>query len=102
MKITKYFILSWIILSFVLAEVKIGYVDSNEIMINFEEVRQVQVDLEKEQRRLEGDFNNLVNRLDSLKHDYERQRLLMSEARRNEKENEIINMEKSVQKFQLD
>ena len=102
MKITKYFILSWIILSFVLDEVKIGYVDSNEIMINFEEVRQVQVDLEKEQRRLEGDFNNLVNRLDSLKHDYERQRLLMSETRRNEKENEITNMEKSVQKFQLD
>ena len=102
MKITKHFILSWVLLSFVLAEVKIGYVDSNEIMSNFEEVRQVQVDLEKEQRRLEGNFNNLVNRLDSLKHDYERQRLLMSEARRDEKENEIINMEKSVQKFQLD
>ena len=102
MKITKHFILSWVLLSFVLAEVKIGYVDSNEIMSNFEEVRQVQVNLEKEQRRLEGNLNNLVNRLDSLKHDYERQRLLMSEARRNEKENEIINMEKSVQKFQLD
>jgi len=102
MKITKYFILSLVMLSFVLAEIKIGYVDSNEIMSNFEEVRQVQVDLEKEQRRLEGDFNNLVNRLDSLKQDYERQRLLMSETRRNEKENEITNMEKSVQKFQLD
>ena len=102
MKITKYLILSLVLLSFVLAEIKIGYVDSNEIMSNFEEVRQVQVDLEKEQRRLEGDFNNLVNRLDSLKQDYERQRLLMSEARRNEKEKEIFNMEKSVQKFQLD
>ena len=102
MKITKYLILSLVLLSFVLAEIKIGYVDSNEIMSNFEEVRQVQVDLEKEQRRLEGDFNNLVNRLDSLKQDYERQRLLMSEARRNEKEREISNMEKSVQKFQLD
>ena len=102
MKITKYLILSLVLLSFVLAEIKIGYVDSNEIMSNFEEVRQVQVDLEKEQRRLEGDFNNLVNRLDSLKQDYDRQRLLMSEARRNEKEKEISTMEKSVQKFQLD
>ena len=102
MKITKYLILSLVLLSFVLAEIKIGYVDSNEIMSNFEEVRQVQVDLEKEQRRLEGDFNNLVNRLDSLKQNYERQRLLMSEARRNEKEIEISNMEKSVQKFQLE
>ena len=69
MKITKYLILSLVLLSFVLAEIKIGYVDSNEIMSNFEEVRQVQVDLEKEQRRLEGDLNNLVNRLDSLKQD---------------------------------
>ena len=102
MKKIKYFILTLVLVSFVLAEIKIGYVDSNEIMNNFEEVRQVQVDLEKEQRRLEGDFNNLVSRLDSLKQDYERQRLLMSETRRNEKENEITNMEKSIQKFQLD
>ena len=102
MKITKYFLLSSVFLNFAAAEIKIGYVDSNEIMSNFEEVRQVQVDLEKEQRRLEGDINNLVNRLDSLKQDYERQRLLMSETRRNEKENEITNMEQSIQKFQLD
>ena len=92
MKKTKYFILTLVLVSFVLAEIKIGYVDSNEIMNNFEEVRQVQVNLEKEQRRLEGDFNNLVSRLDSLKQDYERQRLLMSDTRRNEKENEITNM----------
>ena len=102
MKKTKSFILTLVLVSFVLAEIKIGYVDSNEIMNSFEEVRQVQVDLEKEQRRLEGDFNNLVSRLDSLKQDYERQRLLMSETRRNEKENEITNMEQSIQKFQLD
>ena len=102
MKKTKYFILTLFIVSFVLAEIKKGYVDSKEIMNNFEEVRQVQVNLEKEQRRLEGDFNNLVSRIESLKQDYERQRLLMSETRRNEKENEITNMEKSIQKFQLD
>ena len=102
MKITKYFILSSVLLSSAFAVIKIGYVDSNEIMSNFEEVRQVQVNLEKEQRRLEGDLNNLISRLDSLKQDYERQRLLMSESRRNEKENEITNVEKSIQKFQLD
>ena len=89
MNIMKYFILSLVFFNCILAEIKIGYVDSNEIMSNFEEVRQVQVDLEKEQRRLEGDFNILVSRLDSLKQDYERKRLLMSETRRNEKENDI-------------
>ena len=102
MKITKYFVLLILLLSFSAAETKIGYVDSNEIMSKFEEVRQVQVDLEKEQRRLESEFNSLVAQLDSLQQDYERQRLLMSETRRNEKENEITNMEQSIQKFQLD
>ena len=102
MKITKYTILTFALASFALADIKIGYVDSNEIMNNFDEVRQVQADLEKEQRRLESEFNELVFGLDSLKQDYDRQRLLMSDTRRNEKENEIVNKEKSVQKFQLD
>ena len=102
MKITKYTILTLALASFALADVKIGYVDSNEIMNDFDEVRQVQADLEKEQRRLESEFNELVFGLDSLKQDYDRQRLLMSDTRRNEKENEIANKEKSVQKFQLD
>jgi outer membrane protein len=102
MKITIYTILTLALASFALADVKIGYVDSNEIMNNFDEVRQVQADLEKEQRRLESEFNELVFGLDSLKQDYDRQRLLMSDTRRNEKENEIANKEKVVQKFQLD
>ena len=102
MKITNYFILTLVLASFTFADVKIGYVDSNEIMNNFDEVRQVQADLEKEQRRLESELNELIFGLDSLKQDYERQRLLMSDTRRNEKENEIANKEKSVQKFQLD
>ena len=90
-----------LISSLAYAEIKIGYVDSNEIMNNFEEVRQVQVDLEKEQRKLESEFNSLVAQLDSLQQDYDRQRLLMSDARRIEKETEIINMKKTAEQFQL-
>ena len=71
-------------------------------MNSFEEVRQVQVDLEKEQRRLENEMNDLMARLDSLNQDYERQRLLMSESRRQEKENEKRKLEENIQKFQMD
>jgi len=102
MNIRKLLVLTSVLLSFALADLKIGYVDSNEIMNNFDEVRQVQAELEKEQRRLEAEFNELAYSLDSLKQDYDRQRLLMSDSRRTEKENEIVNMEKSVQKYQLD
>ena len=98
-KMMIFFIFIW---SLVFGQLKIGYIDSNEIMSSFQEVKQVQVDLEKVQRRLENEMKNLMTGLDSLNQDYERQRLLMSETRRQEKENEIFNMEKSAQKFQLE
>ena len=84
------------------AELKIGYIDSNEIMNNFEDVRQVQVDLEKEQKRLENEMKDLMTQLDSLNQDFERQRLLMSESRRLEKEKDLKRLEENIQIFQLE
>ena len=43
----------------------------------------------------------MINQLDSLKQVFERQRLLMSDSRRDEKQNELINMERNIQEFQL-
>ena len=87
---------------FLFAELKIGYIDSNEIMNNFEDVRQVQVDLEKKQRELENEMKDLMTQLDSLNQDYERQRLLMSETRRLEKEKDLKRLEENIQVFQLE
>ena len=102
MKLRQLTILSLGLLGCAFADIKIGYVDSNEIMNKFEEVRQVQVDLEKEQRKLQAEMENLVGRMDSLRQEYDRQRLLMSDTRRAEKEREITQMEQSIQQFQLD
>ena len=93
---------SLILSTFVFADVKIGYIDSNEIMTKFEEVRQVQVSLEKEQRKLQAEMENLIQQLDSLKQEYDRQRLLMSDSRRQEKEQELMRSEQKIQKFQMD
>ena len=93
---------SLILSTFVFADVKIGYIDSNEIMTKFEEVRQVQVTLEKEQRKLQAEMENLIQQLDSLRQEYDRQRLLMSDSRRQEKEQELVRSEQQIQKFQMD
>ena len=93
---------SLILSSFIFADVKIGYIDSNEIMTKFEEVRQVQVSLEKEQRKLQAEMENLIQQLDSLRQEYDRQRLLMSDSRRQEKEQELVRSEQQIQKFQMD
>ena len=86
---------------FLFAEMKLGYIDSNRIMSEFENVRDIQVELEKEQRKLEAEYNGMISQLDSLKQVFEKQRLLMSENRRKEKENELINIERNIQEFQM-
>ena len=90
------FIFTCIIPCALLADIKIGYVNSNRIMAEFEPVRDIQIELEKEQRKLEVEFNRLLGTIDSLKQDYERQRLLMSDDRRMTRENEIVNLEKNA------
>ena len=42
-----------ILVSISFSETKIGYIDSQIIMSEYEDVRQVQVELEKEQKRLQ-------------------------------------------------
>ena len=93
---------SVLLTTFIFADVKIGYIDSNEIMTKFEEVRQVQVSLEKEQRKLQAEMETLIQQLDSLKQEYDRQRLLMSDSRRQEKEQQLMISEQKIQKFQMD
>lgn len=99
MKIIKIMLLCLPVI--LLADIKIGYIDSNRIMSEYENVRDVQVELEKEQRKLETEYNGMLNQLDSLNQVFERQRLLMSENRREEKKSEMIQMEKEIQEFQL-
>ena len=84
------------------AEVKIGYIDSNRIMTEYSEVSSVQVELEKEQRKLEAEYNSMVGQLESLKNDFDKQSLLMSEARRDEAQEQIKSLESNIQNFQLE
>ncbi len=47
-------------MSFVFSEVKIGYVDSQQIMTQYEGFRLAQIELEKEQKRLEAEDNTMA------------------------------------------
>ena len=45
-----------IFINILLSEVKIGYVDSQQIMTQYEGFRTAQIELEKEQKRLEAEY----------------------------------------------
>ncbi len=84
----------------IFAEMKIGYIDSNRIMNEYSEVAIVQAAVEKEQRKMETDFNKLVAQLDSVKTEFTKQSLLMSDTRRQEANAQIKEMEINIQNFQ--
>ena len=83
-------------------DLKIGYIDSQKILSELEEVRAVQIELEKKQREWENEMEVLIGRRDSLFQAYELQKVLMSAERRVEKEKEIQLMEQRVQQFNME
>ncbi|MCH8837495.1 MAG: OmpH family outer membrane protein, partial [Candidatus Marinimicrobia bacterium] len=82
---------------YLLGQLKIGYIDSNRIMQEFEEVRDAQAKLEKETRRLQAQYTSYVERLDSLQREFERQRLLLSNDKIREKEQELQTLVRTTQ-----
>ena len=81
-------------------QLKIGYIDSNRIMQEFEDVRDAQAQLEKETRRLQVEYNVYVERLDSVNREFERQRLLLSNEKIREKERQIQDLIQQTQQYQ--
>ena len=81
---------------------KIGYIDSNRIMNELDEVREIQVELEKEQRKMENEMEGLITKRDSLIQSYERQQILMNDQRKIEKQQEIQQISQDIERFQME
>ena len=89
-------------LSVLVSEFKIGYLNADKILTELDEVRQVQIQLEKEQRKIESDYMNLEMELDSLFRSYEQQKMLMSEERRTKLEKTLTDKQAEIQRFQAE
>tara|TARA_B100000965_G_scaffold183606_1_gene153296 strand:+ start:927 stop:1457 length:531 start_codon:yes stop_codon:yes gene_type:complete len=91
-----------VFLSVLVSEFKIGYLNADKILTELDEVRQVQIQLEKEQRKIESDYMNLEMELDSLFRSYEQQKMLMSEERRQKLEKTLTDKQAEIQRFQAE
>ena len=83
------------------ADTKIGYIDSQVIMTQYEDVQQVQVELEKEQKRLEVVYKKSVNSYDSLKQALDMGSIILSKEKINQMENQLLQKQKEIEDFQL-
>jgi len=82
--------------------VKIGYVNSDRILAEFEEAKEAQQKLDVEAKKLEDEYRGMLGKLDSLNRDFERQKMIMSETRRKTKENEITQLQQNIQRYQVE
>jgi len=86
---------------FLFAETKLGYIDSDVILTQYEDVRQVQVTLEKEQKKLMVLYDSKILSLDSLRNAYDTRSMLMSEEKQQEILNSMSQKEAELQQWQM-
>jgi outer membrane protein len=83
-------------------EGKIGYVDSMRLRTEFKEFQDAQAEFDKDVEVWQQEIGDLERTIDSLKEDLERTKLLLSEAKRKEKEESVENQELEYQRLTND
>ncbi len=85
---------------FLIGQVKIGYIASERVRMEFEEFKEAESQLQLEFRKVQEEYQVMLVELDSLKQAYETQRLMSSPEWRKEKETEIGTKEQRLQQYQ--
>jgi len=75
---------------------KIGWIDLDRILRDYEEFKEAENLFQKDALIWEADFDSLQNEYFTKLEDYKRQRLLLSEATRKEREDELGRMEQNL------
>lgn len=83
-------------------EGKIGYVDSMRLRTEFKEFQDAQAEFDKDVKVWQEEIAELEQVIDSLKQDLERTKLLLSDAKKSEKEENLEAQELEYQKLTND
>lgn len=100
----KILVLLMIILSVAFAadEIKIGFIYSEQIMLEYQEAIDAMKKLEAEAVELQNIYKEMQADYQKLIEDYEKRKLVSSDAWKNQKQKEIINKEQQLQSYQLE
>jgi outer membrane protein len=97
----KKILFSILMINIILAQQKIGVVFSETIRLNFEEFKQVEQQLQQDLEVIQKEYQFMATQLDSMVKEYEQQNLMLSEDLKKAKEQDIVDMNQSMQSFQL-
>mgnify|MGYP006278358905 CR=1 FL=1 len=83
------------------AELKIGFVNSQRIMQEWDVAKDAQEKLDQKSKELQTEYQEMLGKLDSMNQTFEKQKMMMSEERRQQKEQEIMQYRQQVQQYQM-
>ena len=90
-----------LLISISFAQEKIGIVFSEKIRLEFEEFKDVEQQLQLELDVIQKEYQAMATELDSMVKEYEQQSLMMSEQLKKAKEQDIVDLNNSMQSYQL-
>jgi len=79
--------------------VKIGYVDTNRLKIEYKEFAQAQAKFERQMAKWQAQADSMQAELLKLQEDLNKQRLLLSEEKKREKEQFLLRKQSEYQEF---
>lgn len=82
-----------------LAQLKIGYVDSDTIMDNLPDVQDARQKLDVMIRDWQNELRNLESEYTKKKEDFDKRNLIMTDQTRAEAEKELADMERNISEF---
>jgi len=97
----KKILFTMLFFSTVFAQQKIGVVFSETIRLNYEEFQNVERELQADLEVVQREYQLMATQLDSMAKEYEQQSLMLSEDLKKAKEQDIIDMQNSMQSYQL-
>lgn len=83
-----------------LGQLKVGYVASDRIRMEYEEFKESESQLQLDFQKIQFEYQGMLKELDSLKQAFDTQRLMSSPEWRREKEQNIKDKEMAIQNFQ--
>ncbi len=84
------------------AQVKIGYLDPDEILSKYKPFQDAQKEVQRFRMELEREFTKLQGELEKMKETYERQALLLSEKRKQEEQQAILKKQGDLERYLSD
>ena len=83
------------------AQLKIGYVDSQKILANYKEAVDAQKKLDAQNAKWQQEIQDMQKQLKDLQDQLDAQKLLLSDAKKEEKQKEIQDLYLKIQKYQM-